>query len=91
MAYDFHGSWENFLGFNAPLYSNDQLSVDYVVKYWISKGASPDKLILGLGNYGRSFRKSTSSNIAGSGASGAGTVARVSIYFEIQKLIKITI
>lgn len=83
MAYDFHGSWENFLGFNAPLYSNNQLSVDYAVKYWISLGASPDKLNLGLGSYGRTFKKSSPSNIVGSPASGPGAAAKVSIIFSI--------
>ncbi len=46
MTYDFHGgSWEKFLGFNAPLYArSDQLgdqaylNVDYAAKYYLSNG-----------------------------------------------------
>jgi len=44
MSYDMHGPWDNFLGFNAPLYANDQLNVDFAVKYWLAKGASADKI-----------------------------------------------
>lgn len=92
MAYDLHGSWESFAGFNAPLYGSsgsDQLSVDYAVNYWISKGASPEKLILGLGTYGRSFTLSSSASAPGSGTSGAGTAGRLTreggfmAYYEI--------
>ncbi len=78
MAYDFHGSWEKFLGFNAPLYANDQFNVDFSVNYWLSKGAPGDKINLGLGTYGRSFtlanQEATSPN---SGSSGAGEAGRV--------------
>ena len=87
MSYDFHGSWESFIGFNAPLYSKNELSVDYAIKYWMALGASPDKLNLGLATYGRSFKKSGESNVVGAGASGAGTAGRVSTNF--LKILKI--
>jgi len=77
MSYDLHGSWESFVGFNAPLYSNDELSVDYAVKYWISLGASPEKLMLGMGTYGRSFRLCGSSSTPGSCAAGGATAGKV--------------
>lgn len=80
MAYDLHGSWESFLGFNAPLYANDQLNVDYAVKYWLSLGCSPEKLTLGLGTYGRSFTMSSQSATPNSGASGPGTQGSVNNY-----------
>lgn len=32
------------------------------MRYWISKGASPSKLILGIGTYGRSFTLDNPSN-----------------------------
>ena len=80
-----HGSWETFTGFNAPLFkrSNEvgeqaQLNVEWAVNYWISKGAAREKLVLGLGTYGRSFKLSSASkNKAGDPASGGaigGTV-----------------
>jgi len=81
MSYDFHGSWDNFLGFNAPLYGNDhEQTVDSAVKYWISNGASADKINLGMGTYGRSFTLADpSATKPNSGASGAGQAGRVNL------------
>ncbi|CAO1314665.1 unnamed protein product [Diamesa tonsa] len=61
MTYDLHGAWEAFTGHNAPMY-NDPVSVDVCVKYWISKGAPRDKLILGIATYGRLFTLANSNN-----------------------------
>ncbi|XP_073845180.1 chitinase 8 [Musca autumnalis] len=63
MAYDLHGPWDPVVGINAPLYPGPrdttelakQLNVDAIVKYWLSQGAAPEKLILGVPFYGRSF------------------------------------
>merc|ERR1712180_153085 len=62
MAYDFHGAWEDFTHHNAPLYAHPDdegeaipFNVDYGVNYWIDNGASPDKLTLGIGTYGRCY------------------------------------
>lgn len=79
MSYDLHGSWESFVGFNAPLYSNDQLSVDYAVKYWMQLGASADKLNLGMGTYGRSFKLCGANTTPGSCAAGGAGAGRVII------------
>lgn len=63
MSYDLHGGWEKFVGHNAPLYNRTdeegeqaELNVNTAVKYWINNGAPPEKLVLGLGTYGRSFK-----------------------------------
>ncbi|XP_076075265.1 putative chitinase 10 isoform X1 [Mytilus galloprovincialis] len=83
MAYDLHGSWENFLGHNSPLYArNDEstkqkkLNQDYAVNLWLNGGTPKEKLILGLGLYGRSFKMGSSSHALGSPASGGGTAGR---------------
>ncbi len=59
MTYDFHGSWTNHSGHNAPLYapSNDYCgSVDEGVRYLMdTRGVSSDKILLGLPFYGRQF------------------------------------
>ncbi|CAG2122088.1 unnamed protein product, partial [Medioppia subpectinata] len=62
MCYDYHGGWENRTGHNAPLYArpdeilNDKISnVNFSINYWISKGAPRNKIVLGMGTYGRSF------------------------------------
>lgn len=59
MAYDLHGSWDKFTGHNAPLVAHkyDQeptLTVDHATQLWLDNVPS-NKLILGIGAYGRSF------------------------------------
>ena len=46
---------------------------DWAVNYWISKGAQREKLIMGLGTYGRTFKVTPGNYDMGSSASGAGT------------------
>ena len=64
MAYDFHGSWSNFTGPNAPLYQSPQdrdnpgsgaSSVQYMV---VNRKVSRDKILLGVPFYGREFNSS---------------------------------
>lgn len=69
MAYDYHGNWEKVTGHNAPLYSRDdesgperRLNVAYSVNYYLRNGVPPQKLVLGLAMYGRTFRLQHSSN-----------------------------
>lgn len=70
MAYDLHGSWESVTGQNAPLYASSidvdekqkLLNVDAAIQGWIQRGADPQKLVMGLGVYGRSFTLASASN-----------------------------
>ncbi|XP_076164931.1 chitinase-3-like protein 1 [Ptiloglossa arizonensis] len=62
MTYDYNGSWDNFVGINAPLYASSkdtgnsaELNVNASVRYWLSQGASAEKIVLGVPAYGRSF------------------------------------
>ncbi|XP_065572710.1 probable endochitinase [Artemia franciscana] len=63
MTYDFHGGWETITGMNAPLYPQEgdateqelYNNVNTSVNYWLSLGATREKLNLGMGIYGRSF------------------------------------
>lgn len=62
MTYDYHGSFESFIGHYAPLTSSSldtedqkQLNVDAGIQYWISKGVDKSKLNVGIGTYGRGF------------------------------------
>ncbi|XP_035787942.1 probable chitinase 10 [Anopheles albimanus] len=59
MEYDMHGSWETTVGHHAPAYTasgdNPEYSVLDSVNYWLSKGAAPAKLNLGVPFYGRTF------------------------------------
>lgn len=60
MTYDIHGSWEKETGENAPLYpasidTSPYLNVKACIEGWIRQGAAPEKIVLGMGTYGRSF------------------------------------
>lgn len=76
MTYDFHGSYDGVTGQNSPLYpsaseSTDQLSVHGAIQGWIQSGADPQKLVLGIGLYGRTFTLANP-NVNGVGAPTVG-------------------
>ncbi|XP_054156738.1 chitinase-3-like protein 1 [Oppia nitens] len=61
-AYDYHGSYDNGLEHPAPLYNNPYdpktdsvLSINYTVSYYLDRGLSKDKMVLGLPFHGRSW------------------------------------
>ncbi|KAI3382766.1 hypothetical protein SNEBB_009468 [Seison nebaliae] len=58
MTYDLHGPWDSNAGHHSAIYKkgkgDEYLYIDFIVKYYIKKGAPRNKLILGLANYGRS-------------------------------------
>ena len=66
--------WEDhaYTGHNSPLYPRPDetdeesisygLSTDFAMRYWRSKGAAPQKLLLGMGAYGRGFNLVNPSN-----------------------------
>ncbi|XP_056636318.1 probable chitinase 10 [Diorhabda sublineata] len=67
MTYDFHGHWDKRTGHVAPLYYHpgttyDYFNSNYTINYWISNGAPPEKLIMGIPLYGQSFTLADSSN-----------------------------
>jgi len=58
MTYDFHGSWNNITGVNAPLYDQNgspEFSVHGCVGNWLKGGAPREKINIGFPFYGRSF------------------------------------
>lgn len=56
MCYDYHGSWDNKTGHNAPLYAPmNEASVEGSVDYYIEQGVPANKIVLGLPFYGRTF------------------------------------
>jgi len=99
MTYDLHGSWEPRTGCNAPLYATKEdesfggISVSWAVDYWLSHGASPHKLTLGTGTYGRGFKLSGTAsgfNAPVSGASSPWTCTKEAgyiAYYEIEELL----
>ncbi|XP_072043496.1 chitotriosidase-1-like [Amphiura filiformis] len=101
MAYDLHGSWEQDLGHHATLFpgpgdsgDDKKLTVSYAVEdVWVKKGCPSNKLIVGLGMYGRAWKIGSSCNI-NSYANGASTPGPYTGeagywgYFEICTKIK---
>ncbi|XP_043277380.1 acidic mammalian chitinase-like [Venturia canescens] len=62
LTYDLHGNWDSRTGLIAPLYQGStdsaydrEITVDASIKYWLSKGVSTEKLILGVPSYGQTF------------------------------------
>jgi chitinase len=93
MTYDFHGSWSDHAGHNAPLFfpaSGDQPScrgntVEGSMDYWLRQKNWPkDRLLLGIPLYGRGFRAPRL------GAPASGTHARSGVpYRGIEALRKL--
>ncbi|ROT62547.1 chitinase 4 [Penaeus vannamei] len=61
-SYDYHGKWDGQTGHNAPLYPRDDESpedkmrnVAHTVMMYLDAGAPPEKVVLGLGFFGRSY------------------------------------
>jgi len=99
MSYDLHGSWESFTGHNSPLYTetggNKKLSVDYAVNLWLDRGCAKDKLVMGMGTYGRTFtlvnkaKTGLNADASGPGAAGPSTSAKGFLsYYEICDFVK---
>ncbi|MGL5151714.1 MAG: glycosyl hydrolase family 18 protein [Clostridium sp.] len=64
MTYDAAGAWDTVSGHQAALYSNPDgpyvgsgFSVDESVKNYISKGAKPEKIVIGAAYYTRGWEK----------------------------------
>nr|XP_031835642.1 mucin-5AC-like [Nomia melanderi] len=64
LSYDYHSSYEPAVNHHSPLYPleedneynyDSELTIDYTINYLMKKGASPDKIILGIPTYGRSY------------------------------------
>ncbi len=93
MTYDFHGAWENRTGHNAPLFglAGDPLTVDAAVRGFLAAGAPPQKLVLGVPFYGRTWRgvPATNGGLAQpSPGAGAGTwESGVIDYFDLAAKI----
>ncbi|KAK9891188.1 hypothetical protein WA026_013504, partial [Henosepilachna vigintioctopunctata] len=69
MTYDYHGTWEQYVGHNAPLHrssldtgNNTRLSVSSGLNYWLNHGADPKKIRMAIPTYGRGFTLTDPSN-----------------------------
>ncbi|KAI4337263.1 hypothetical protein L6164_015702 [Bauhinia variegata] len=72
MCFDYHGSWDNFTGVNAALYDpKSNISTYYGIGSWIQAGVPPEKLVMGLPLYGRTWEL-RDPNVHGIGAPAVG-------------------
>lgn len=59
MSYDLHGSWESRTNPHTPLHTppgaDARLTVSYAIDLWLDRGTAPEKLVVGLATYGRSW------------------------------------
>jgi chitinase len=53
------------------------LQQDYAIRLWLNGGTPKEKLIVGMGLYGRSFKMATGDHDIGKPAAGAGTAGTV--------------
>jgi len=78
MCYDYHGAWDRRTNHNAPI-RGGSLSVQHSVDYFLREGVPPEKLVLGVPFYGRTFlltQEEVDKDESGNGGSdGAGETA----------------
>ncbi|XP_078054042.1 acidic mammalian chitinase-like [Mustelus asterias] len=102
MTYDYFGSGRTHTGENSPLYPlpndnryvNIHFNVAFTMNYWKSQGAPPEKLNIGVGTYGHTFRLSTSQHGVGAPSGGPGPAGKYTratgtlSYYEICLFLK---
>ncbi|RVE70894.1 hypothetical protein OJAV_G00068520 [Oryzias javanicus] len=101
MTYDFHGTWETVTGHYSPLFKgsrdtgdNVYFNTDFAMRYWRDKGTPVEKLNMGFGTYGRTFRLSTQFSQLGAPAAGPAAAgiftgeAGFWSYYEICTFLK---
>lgn len=96
MTYDFHGQWDKQTGHVAPMYLHPDdfeptFNANFSINYWISEGADPKKIVMGMPLYGQSFSLADNKNnslnapIYGGGEAGPETRARGFLaYYEVS-------
>ncbi|OAD52209.1 Acidic mammalian chitinase, partial [Eufriesea mexicana] len=83
LSYDYHSSYDPAVNHHAPLYPleedneysyDTELTIDYTVNYLLKNGATPEKLVLGIPTYGRTYTLfNQDATDLGSPADGPGT------------------
>ncbi|CAJ0583388.1 unnamed protein product, partial [Mesorhabditis spiculigera] len=70
MTYDFWGAWDGETGMNAPLYSRaglgggkEKWNVDWAANEWARRGMPKNKIVIGMGTYGRGWTLANAANI----------------------------
>eukprot|EP01117_Protostelium_nocturnum_P003874 TRINITY_DN15136_c0_g1_i1.p1 TRINITY_DN15136_c0_g1~~TRINITY_DN15136_c0_g1_i1.p1 ORF type:complete len:368 (-),score=96.32 TRINITY_DN15136_c0_g1_i1:88-1191(-) len=71
MFYDYHGAWNNVTGANTALYGPGLFNINATLTQYLQRGTSPQKLVFGFANYGRTLTV-TGENGMGKPAKGGG-------------------
>ncbi|BFZ22506.1 hypothetical protein BsWGS_25545 [Bradybaena similaris] len=95
MSYDLHGSWSSIIGHHSPLFGGDKwfdsktdaTNVEKTVDLYTGMGAEPEKIILGLPLYGKTFKLCEKGHQPGDKSCGAAKPDAMN-YYEIVKRLK---
>ncbi|XP_077267426.1 uncharacterized protein LOC143900217 isoform X2 [Temnothorax americanus] len=103
LSYDYHSAYEPAVNHHSPLYPLEEdneynydaeLTIDYTITHLLEKGASADKIVLGIPTYGRSYTLfNQDATELGSPADGPGTEGEATrekgylAYYEICESI----
>lgn len=63
LAFDYAGSWDKKIGFQAPLRSESIFSVQATIDYYLKLGAPAEKMIISMPFFGRTFVTNMIGNI----------------------------
>ncbi|XP_073955932.1 uncharacterized protein isoform X2 [Choristoneura fumiferana] len=104
LTYDYHSAFEPAVNHHAPLFPleepneysvDNELNIDYTIKYYLENGADRDKLVLGIPTYGRSYTLFNADAVEiGSPADGPGEQGDATrekgylAYYEICEALK---
>ncbi|XP_041978795.1 mucin-5AC [Aricia agestis] len=104
LTYDYHSAFEPAVNHHAPLYPleepseysvDNELNIDYTIKFYLENGADRDKLVVGIPTYGRSYTLFNPDAVEiGSPADGPGEQGEATkekgylAYYEICEALK---
>ncbi|KAI0916344.1 hypothetical protein AcW1_009855 [Taiwanofungus camphoratus] len=85
MAYDYAGSWLNWTDNQANLYDGvrTNVSTDKAIKWYLSQGATPSKISMGIPLYGRAFEDTTGIGAPYNGIGPGTTQAGIYSYSDL--------
>ena len=94
MSYDYHGSWDTKTDAHVPMSADhhNSFSTQQTVEQYNAKGVPFNKLVLGIGTYGRGWSNVSEARLgaSASGASPAGKYTKAAgflAYYEIEELL----
>ncbi|KAJ6782844.1 hypothetical protein PWT90_02843 [Aphanocladium album] len=91
MAYDYAGSWDSTTGHQANVYpdpsntASTKFNTEQAVNDYIAAGIAPEKIILGLPLYGRSFMQTSGMGQSFNGTGEGGVEAGVWLYKDLPR------